>query len=228
MDIKVLGGQIIYPNLNTGIEENEYAIAKSHMWLYMLNENRRPTRWFKATKNGTKVNFEMIRSQVDYDNGIDELQFFINNVNEKFGLKFDLILENSEASSCLAENCKNTILVAKGLCMKHYKRNRRTGTINDDFINKGKKCKIDECNKDAETKGYCPTHYYRMKKYNNPHKGKVNKKNVNITCLITTCKNLSLTTHLCSKHYTNYQYYKRSLTYTNVEDYVKFRNEAKN
>lgn len=88
--ISVTGGRINYPSLTNKLPDVEYAKAKVHIWLYMLNDRQKPKRWLKANRKGTKVNFETVQSQADYDKGLVELQEYINQVNEEFGLDFKL------------------------------------------------------------------------------------------------------------------------------------------
>lgn len=88
--ISVLGGQINYRSLTNKLPAVEYAKAKVHMWLYMLNEGKKPKKWLKANSKGTKVNFEIVNSQEEYNEGLNSLQEFINQVNEEFGLDYKL------------------------------------------------------------------------------------------------------------------------------------------
>jgi len=90
MSLTIVSGQINYPKLNSKIPEKEYAIAKVHIWLFELNKGRKPVKWLKPNKNGTKVNFEMIKTQQDYDSGLDELEVYIKRINREFGTDFSL------------------------------------------------------------------------------------------------------------------------------------------
>lgn len=86
----ITGGQFIFKNLTSLKSDKEYAETKAHMWMHMLNDGDRPTKWYKAYKNGTKVNFLTINSQEEYDQGIEELSVFTEEVNKEYGL--DLIV----------------------------------------------------------------------------------------------------------------------------------------
>ena len=88
--ISVLGGQLSFPKMTSKIEDVEYAKFKTHMWLHMLNEGKKPKKWLKANTKGTKVNFEMIKSQEEYDSGISDLSSYCNAINEQFGLDFKI------------------------------------------------------------------------------------------------------------------------------------------
>lgn len=82
----IAGGQFMFKDLSSQVSAEEYAVAKVHMWLHMLNDGNKPTKWFKAYKNGTKVNFETIHSQEEYNQGIEELSIFTEEVNKEFHL----------------------------------------------------------------------------------------------------------------------------------------------
>jgi hypothetical protein len=86
----VTGGQISYKLLNNKLSAMEYEIAKVHIWLNMLNKGQKPKRWNKPNKNGTKVTFEAIQTQADYNKGLTELEDYINQVNQQFGLDLKL------------------------------------------------------------------------------------------------------------------------------------------
>jgi len=87
---RVTGGQMSFAKLTSEVNEKDYAVRKAVLWIQMLNDNMRPTKWLKATKKGTKVNFETIRSQEDYDKGLDELDTFLYDINKKYGTDFKL------------------------------------------------------------------------------------------------------------------------------------------
>lgn len=82
----IVGGQYGFKDLSTLLSAEEYAVAKVHLWLHMLNNGEKPKKWLKAYKSGTKVNFEMIHSQEEYDQGIAELSAFTEQVNKEFNL----------------------------------------------------------------------------------------------------------------------------------------------
>ncbi|AKS37398.1 hypothetical protein NP92_02755 [Anoxybacillus gonensis] len=86
----VTGGQISYELLNNKLPAMEYEIAKIHIWLSMLNKGQKPKRWNKPNKNGTKVTFEVIQSQADYNKGLTELEDYIDQVNQQFELDLKL------------------------------------------------------------------------------------------------------------------------------------------
>lgn len=88
--ITLVSGEIIYPDMNTSLDEAKYAKFKVYLWLEMLNDNQKPRKWNKATKKGTKVHFDYIRTQDEYNQGIVELKVYISEVNETFSLDIEL------------------------------------------------------------------------------------------------------------------------------------------
>jgi len=85
-----VGGQMNFPKLSSDLSGKVYAISKVHIWLHMLNDNMKPKKWLRATKKGTKVNFDSIHSQAEYEKGLIELQVFIDEVNTTYGTDFKL------------------------------------------------------------------------------------------------------------------------------------------
>lgn len=94
--ISVVSGQMSYPNLNSKLPEDEYAKAKAHVWLHMLNEGQNPKKWLKATRNGTKVNFDYVSSQDEYEKGLVDLEYYLAEINVRFGLDYKLTKEGSK------------------------------------------------------------------------------------------------------------------------------------
>lgn len=86
----ILGGQINFRLLTNKLSEIEYAKAKAHLWLHMLNDGQKPKKWLKTTGRGTKVNFDTIHSQEDYEKGLTELEVYLNEINEQFSLEYML------------------------------------------------------------------------------------------------------------------------------------------
>lgn len=85
MKVSVAGGQMSFENLTAALDQKKYAVSKAVIWLNMLNDNMKPTKWLKASKKGTKVNFDSIRSEEDYKSGLDELDSYLYEINKKFG-----------------------------------------------------------------------------------------------------------------------------------------------
>lgn len=69
---------------------------------------------------------------------------------------------------CSEPDCGNQV-VARGLCMKHYKRMRRHGsTAPTRMTNQGKLCSVDGCGSPAYVKGLCEMHYERVRDHGTP------------------------------------------------------------
>lgn len=94
--VRVVSGQINYPRLNSSLPEIEYAKAKAHVWMHMLNEGKNPKKWLKATSKGTKVNFDYVSSQGDYEKGLVELECYLAEINVRFDLEYKLTKEGSK------------------------------------------------------------------------------------------------------------------------------------
>ena len=63
---------------------------------------------------------------------------------------------------CKRENCDRTDVVAKGLCWRHYQRDRRG--LPSEPKDKPSGCKVDGCNNKHSGLGYCAFHYRRFKR----------------------------------------------------------------
>jgi hypothetical protein len=64
-----------------------------------------------------------------------------------------------------------------------------------------KKCLIKECKKTSVCKGYCGTHYTRLRRHGDPMIVKNIWYSENDKCLIADCKNKPKNKFLCDKHY---------------------------
>ncbi|MEK5038998.1 hypothetical protein [Sporosarcina sp. FSL K6-3457] len=90
MKAQVMSGQMVYKNLTAKFSDREYAIMKVNLWMHMLNDRMKPTKWLKPNKNGTKVNFDYIHSQEEYDQGLGELDVYLQEINRQFGFDFSI------------------------------------------------------------------------------------------------------------------------------------------
>lgn len=86
MKVSVVGGQKHFPNMTNKYSDRNYAMGKAQAWMNMLNDGMKPTRWLKPNAKGTKVNFDSIKTKEEYDEGLSELQEYLNGINEKFSL----------------------------------------------------------------------------------------------------------------------------------------------
>ena len=94
MKVSLVSGQIIFKNMTNKLSEEEHAKYKAQFWLLMLNDGQKPTKWLKPNARGTKVNFDYIstrkNNRSDYDRGLAELEVYLREINEKFGLEYKL------------------------------------------------------------------------------------------------------------------------------------------
>lgn len=97
MKVEVLGGQREFKMLTNAFSEEKIAVLKAMIWNRMLNDGERPTKWLKTTAKGTKVNFEMVKTEEDYAAGIKDLEVYLQEINTKYG--FDYSLTNKEGEN---------------------------------------------------------------------------------------------------------------------------------
>jgi len=91
--IRVMGGRMDYKPLNLNLMKNEkeFMVAKAHIWISLLKKNMIPVSWYKTTKKGTGVKFEIINSKEKAQSAIDGLRSYIDSVNTKYPeLKLEL------------------------------------------------------------------------------------------------------------------------------------------
>lgn len=90
MKISVISGQMSFKHLTVKITNQEYAKIKINVWMHMLNDRMKPTKWLKPNKNGTKVNFDHIKNQDEYNQGLVELDVYLQEINKDFGFDFSI------------------------------------------------------------------------------------------------------------------------------------------
>ncbi|MEK5070523.1 hypothetical protein [Sporosarcina sp. FSL K6-1508] len=88
MKIDLISGQKVFKNMTNKLSEEEYAKTKAQFWLFMLNDGNKPTKWLKPNASGTKVNFDYMKGQSEYDRGLLELEVYLHEINERFGLDY--------------------------------------------------------------------------------------------------------------------------------------------
>ena len=83
--IKVVGGQIIFPYLNKELskDSNSFARRKIIAWHQMLLDRQRPRKWYKATKEGTKVNFDFMYEESEAEAAVAEFKEYIEQVEKE-------------------------------------------------------------------------------------------------------------------------------------------------
>lgn len=56
--ITLVSGEVVYPDMNTSLDEAKYAKAKVYLWMHMLNDNQKPRKYastiFAPRTNTTK------------------------------------------------------------------------------------------------------------------------------------------------------------------------------
>lgn len=90
-NVKVLGGQFSYQFLTNKLPAEEYAKAKAQVWMHMVNDGNEPEKWLKANGKGTKVNFNRIRTQEEYDIALIKLSSYLDEINNEFGLDYKVV-----------------------------------------------------------------------------------------------------------------------------------------
>lgn len=105
-------------------------------------------------------------------------------------------------NNCTVKDCEN-IVVAKGLCKKHYYRLRNTGSLEtkrDTTIWKSSEgtCEFSGCKNKRKSSGLCNTHYKQKLKYGKPGSTLQSNKG---TCSIEGCENKAHSKGMCRTHY---------------------------
>lgn len=88
--IEVVGGQMSYSQLNTKLEPRVYDIGKAHIWLDMINKRNRPKKWNKPNSKGTKVTFEIIRTDESLESAFADLEKYLQQINKEHGTDITL------------------------------------------------------------------------------------------------------------------------------------------
>ncbi|GEC93802.1 hypothetical protein [Brevibacillus brevis] len=91
-NFRVLGGEKNYSGMTSELAKDEaaYAGVKAFAWFDMLKGKMKPIRWYKPTKKGTRVKFEMIASQEIYDTSYGEFEGYLKHINEKYSLGLEV------------------------------------------------------------------------------------------------------------------------------------------
>lgn len=88
-EVTLVGGQIKFPHL-TPPQNKEYDIEKLQMWVHMINDGKRPTKWLTPNKKGTKVNFDFISSVEARETALQEVKTYLEDLNTIHGLDMKL------------------------------------------------------------------------------------------------------------------------------------------
>lgn len=88
-EITLLNGQMNFPHLKAPLGK-EYEILRAQLWVHMINDGKRPTKWLKSSKKGTKVNFEFMNTEDSKEQAFEEVKSYIADVNAIYGLNMKL------------------------------------------------------------------------------------------------------------------------------------------
>ncbi|MCC0635221.1 MULTISPECIES: hypothetical protein [unclassified Clostridioides] len=69
------------------MDENMYEVHKLSLWTKLLKEGIRPIKWNKSEWNGTKIEFEVMKTKEDVKMAVNELINLSNKCHEKYKLK---------------------------------------------------------------------------------------------------------------------------------------------
>lgn len=79
--MRILGGTSQFKSLKKGMEEREYMVQKAFNWHGMINQMENPVQWMKPTNQGTKVKWESISTQEEYDKAVAKLKGYMTEIN---------------------------------------------------------------------------------------------------------------------------------------------------
>ncbi|MFC8686337.1 hypothetical protein [Brevibacillus porteri] len=91
-NFRVLGGEKNFIAMTSDLAKDEeaYAVVKAYAWFEMIKGKMKPVRWYKPTKKGTRVKFEMIASQEAYYTSYGEFEGYLKHINQKYGLSLEV------------------------------------------------------------------------------------------------------------------------------------------
>lgn len=91
-EVEVIGGQIQQEHMTKEIFVNMprvYDLMKGAMWLIMLQEGKKPTRWLKPTSKGTRITFKKFDSVEEFEQEVKEAKKFIEYIKSLEGINYD-------------------------------------------------------------------------------------------------------------------------------------------
>lgn len=89
--IRLVSATLKYPGLTNKLTESAYAICKAQIWFALLKESKRPTKWAKPTRNGTRIEVDFIHDVIGLEVATDELETYLREINARHEL--DLKIE---------------------------------------------------------------------------------------------------------------------------------------
>lgn len=84
----VVGGTLNFPKFDTDFSKAPavFAGVKAYMWNHMLSTGKRPKRWLKTTKKGTRVKYVYMYTPEEVKQATEELRTYIDEVNALYDL----------------------------------------------------------------------------------------------------------------------------------------------
>ena len=103
---------------------------------------------------------------------------------------------------CSVDGC-NRMPYTRGLCEPHYRRLRRTGTVNAS-VGIGARpvngCSVDTCTRTATERGLCHGHYLRLIRTRDLQPHRPLERRVNTMCTVDGCDRTAFARGLCRPH----------------------------
>ncbi|MFB8424699.1 hypothetical protein ACFC4S_22055 [Priestia megaterium] len=122
---------------------------------------------------------------------------------------------------CAVAECRKEAK-AGTYCHMHYRRDKRTGTMEDPkYVNKGKECSVEGCSESAGSKGMCYKHYQRDFKNGDPSVVLQVSSYDGISCRLKNCEDRARSGNLCDNHYHNYLYHSSKGRIKTIDEYVE-------
>lgn len=69
------------------MDENMYEVYKLSLWIRLIKEGIRPIKWNKSEWNGTRIEFEIMKTKEDVQMAMNELTNILNKYYKKYKLK---------------------------------------------------------------------------------------------------------------------------------------------